>query len=92
MLASKQGVYLPKQVIVPKHQPGVQMDFGSSDLPEEVQKLVKENSMKKIIIHVKTKNVRANYVVEIDDKENDTTKVYTGYSQYHLIRQFSIHH
>ena len=44
------------------------MDLSSSNLPEEVEKLVKENSVKKIIYHVKTKNVPANYVVEMYDK------------------------
>ena len=62
MLASKRGIYLAKLVLVPKRQPGVQMDLRSSDLPE-----VKENSVRKIIYHVKTKNVPANYVVEMYD-------------------------
>ena len=43
---------LPKLVLVPKRQPGVQMDLSSSDLPEEVQKLLEEKSVKKIIYHV----------------------------------------
>ena len=83
-LASKRGVYLPKLVFVSKRQPGVQMDLSSSDLPEEVQKLVKENSVKKILYHVKTKNVPANYVVEMYDNENNTTNVYTGYTRYEI--------
>ena len=65
MLARKRGVYLPKLVLVPKRQPGVRMDLSSSDLPDEVQQLVKENSVKKIMNHVKTKKVPANYVVEM---------------------------
>ena len=84
MLASKRRVYLPELVLVPKRQPGVQMDLSSGDLPEEVQKLVKKNSVKKIIYHVKTKNVPAKYVVEIVDNENDTTNVYTGYTRYKI--------
>ena len=53
MLASKRGVYLPKLVLVPKRQPGDQMDL-SNDLPEDVQKLVKENSVKKNQISCKS--------------------------------------
>ena len=81
-LASKREVHFPKLVIVPKSQPGVQMNLSCSDLPEEVQKLVKENSVEKIIYHVKTKNVPANYVVELYDNENVTTNVYTDYTRY----------
>ena len=53
MLANKRGLCLFMLVLVPKHQPGIQMDLQSSDLPEEVQKLVKENSVKKVVIHAK---------------------------------------
>ena len=84
MLASKWGIYFPKLVLVPKRQPGVRMDLSSSDLPEEVQKLVKENSVKKIIYHAKTKNFPANYAVEMYDNENDTTNVYTGHTRYEI--------
>ena len=45
---------------MPKRQPGVQMDLQSSDLPEEVQRLVKENSVNKVVLHAKTKYVPAN--------------------------------
>ena len=85
MLASKRGVYLPKLVLVPKRQPGVQMDIISIDLPEESQKLLKEKSVKKIIYHKKTKNVTANYAVEKYAYENDTTNVYTGYTRYEIV-------
>ena len=84
MLASKRGVYPPKLVLVPKRQPGVQKDLSTSDLPEEVQKLVKEISVKKIIYLVKTKYVPANYVVEMYDNVNDTTNVYTSYTRYEI--------
>ena len=60
------------------------MDLSSSDLPEEVQKLVKKNSVKKMIYHLKTKNVPANYVVEMYGNENDTNNVHTGYTQYEI--------
>ena len=85
ILASKRGVDLPNLVLVLKRQPGVQMDLSSSDLPEEVQELVKENSVKKTIYHVKTKNVPVSYVVEMYDKEIDTTNVHTGYTRYEII-------
>ena len=84
MLASKRGVYLPKLVLVPKRQPGIQMDLNSSELSEEVQKLIKRNSVKKIIYHVKTKNVPVNYEVEMYDNEKDTTNVYSGYTRYEV--------
>ena len=59
-VANKRGVYLPRLVLVLKRQPGVQKDLQSSDLPEEVQKLVKENSVKKVAFHAKTEYVPAN--------------------------------
>ena len=37
MLTSKRGHYLPKLVLVPKRQPGVQMDLTSSELPNEIK-------------------------------------------------------
>ena len=54
MLANKQGACLSRLVLVPKRQPEVQMDLHSLDLPEEVLKLVKENSVKKVVFHAKT--------------------------------------
>ena len=59
------------------------MDLQSSDLPEELQKLVKENSVKKVVFHAKTEYVPATYVVEmLHDNDNDITidsRSYTGY-------------
>ena len=49
MLASKPGVYLPELVLVPKRQPGVQMDLNSSELPDEIKRIVKEDTVKKIM-------------------------------------------
>ena len=60
------------------------MDLRCSDLPEKVQKLVKENSVKETMYHVKSKNVPANYAVELYDNENDTTNVYAGYTRYEI--------
>ena len=54
MLPSKRGIYLPELVIVPKRQPGVQMDLTSSELPNEIQKIIREDSVKKIVYHAKT--------------------------------------
>ena len=88
MVASKRGIYLPKLVLVPKHKLGIQMDLSSSELTEEAQKLVEENSVKKIIYRVETKNVPAIYVVEMYDNENDTSNVYTGYSRYEFFLLF----
>ena len=48
MLPSKRGLFLPKLVLVPKRQPGVQMDLTSSELPNEIQKIIREDSVKKI--------------------------------------------
>ena len=84
MLANKQGVCLPRLVLVPKRQPGIQMDLQSSDLPEEVQKLVKENSVKKVVFHAKTEYVPANYVVEMHDNDNEITNDSTSYTRYEI--------
>ena len=70
---------------MPKRQPGVQIDLQSSDLPEEVQKLVKENSVKKVVFHAKTEYVPANYVVEmLHDNDNDITNDSRSYTRYEI--------
>ena len=84
MLANKRGVCLPRLFLVPKCQPGIQMDHQSSDLPEEVQKLVKENSVQKIVFHAKTEYVSANYVVTNDGNDNDITNYFTSYTRYEI--------
>ena len=64
---------------MPKRQPGVQMDLQSSDLLEEVQKLVKKNSVKKVVFHAKIEYVPANYIVEMHD--NHITTDSTSYTR-----------
>ena len=54
MLASKRAVYLPELVLVPKRQPGVQMDLNSSELPDEIKTIVKEDTVKKIMYYLAT--------------------------------------
>ena len=54
MLASKRGVYLPDLVLVPKRQPGVQMDLNSSELPDEIKTM-------------RFANIPANFVLEMHD-------------------------
>ena len=53
MLASKRGIYLPELFLVPKRQPGVQMDLRSTELPDEIKTIVKEDTVKKIIYYKK---------------------------------------
>ena len=61
------------------------MDLQSRDLPEEVQKLVKENSVKKVVFHAKTEYVPANYVVEmLHDNDNDITNDSRSYTRYEI--------
>ena len=61
------------------------MGLQSSDLPEEVQKLVKENSVKKVVLHAKTEYVPANYVVEmLHDNDNDITNDSRSYTRYEI--------
>ena len=67
MLASKRGVYLPELVFVPKRQPGIQMDLNSSELPDEIKRIVKEDTVKKIMYYEKTAKVPANFVLEMLD-------------------------
>ena len=59
------------------------MDLQSRDLPEEVQKLVKENSVKKVVFHAKTEYVPANYVVEMLH-DNDITNDSRSYTRYEI--------
>ena len=88
MLPSKRGLYLPKLFLVPKRQPGVRMDLTSSELPNEIQKIIREDSVKKIVYHAKTDHVLANYVVKMHDIENDNTNNNTGYTQYEIFLLF----
>ena len=54
------------------------MDPSSNDQPEEVQKLVYENSVKTIVYHAKTDDVPASYELEVYDNVNDITNDFTG--------------
>ena len=75
MLASQRGVYLPEQVLVPKRQPGVQMDLNSSELPDEIKTIVKEDTVKKIMYYEKTANIPLNFVLETHDiNDRDFTR------------------
>ena len=47
-------------VLVPKLQPGVQMDLNSSELPEELRKIVKEDTVKKKMYYKKNAVIPAN--------------------------------
>ena len=60
-------IYLPELVLVPKRQPGVQMDLNSSELPDKIKRIVKEDTVKKIINFEKNANVQANCVLEMHD-------------------------
>ena len=53
MLPSKRGVYLLELVLVIKRQPGVQMDLSSSELPDEIKTIVKEDTVKIIVYYEK---------------------------------------
>ena len=78
MLASKRGVYLPELVLVPKRQPGVQMDLNSSELPDEIKTIEKEDTVKKIMYYEKTANIPANFVLEMHDiNDRDFTRYET---------------
>ena len=66
MLASKRGVYFPQLVLVPKPQPGIQMNLNSSELPDEMKRIVKEDTVKKTMYYEKTANVPANFVLEMN--------------------------
>ena len=75
MLASKRGIYLPELVLVPKRQPGVQMDLNSRELPDEIKTIVKEDTVKKIMYYKKTANIPANFVLEMHDiNDRDFTR------------------
>ena len=84
LLPSKRGLCLPKLVLVPKLQQGVQMDLTSSDLPNEIQKIMREDSVKKIVYHAKTDHVLANFSLEMhyDFDDDNKPSVYTGYTRY----------
>ena len=84
MLPIKRGHCLSKLILVPKRQPGVQMDLTSSELPNEIQKIIREDSVKKIVYHDKTDHLPANYVLEMHYDFDDDNKpiVYTGYTRF----------
>ena len=62
MLAIKGGVFLPELVLVPK-----QMDLNSSELPDEIKRIVNKDTVKKTMYYEKTANVPANLVLEMHD-------------------------
>ena len=84
MLANKRRVCLHRLVLVPKRQAGIQMDLHSSGLPEEVQKLVKENSVKKVVFLAKTEYVPANYVVETHGNDNNKINDFQIHTRYEV--------
>ena len=61
MLASKRGVYFPVLFLVLNRQPGVQMDLNSSELPDEIETIVKEDIVKKTMFYEKTINIPLNF-------------------------------
>ena len=63
---------------------GTQMDLHSSDLPAEVQKLPKENSVKIVVFYAKTEYVPANYVVEMHGNDTDITIDFRSYTRYEI--------
>ena len=79
---TQQARFLSSQASLrPKRQPGVQMDLTSSELPNEIQKIIREDSVKKLVYHV-----RANYVLEkhYDFDDDNKPSVYTGYTRYEI--------
>ena len=52
MLASKPRVCLPELILVPKRQLGVQMDLNSSELSNGDHTIVKEDTVKKLILKI----------------------------------------
>ena len=62
------------------------MDLTSSELPNEIQKIISEDSVNKIVYHAKTDHVPANYVLEMHYDFDDDKKpsVYTGYTRYEI--------
>ena len=75
MLPSKRGLFLPKLVLVPKRQPVVQMGLTSSELPNGIQKIIREDSVKKIVYHAKTDHVPANYILEMHYDFDDRVSI-----------------
>ena len=45
ILVSKWGVHLPELFLQPKRQPGIQMDPNSSELPDDIKKIVKKDTV-----------------------------------------------
>ena len=66
------------------------MDLTSSELPNEIQKITREDSVKKIVYHAKTDHVPANYVLEMhyDFDDDNKPSVYTGYTRYEIYLLF----
>ena len=79
MLASKQRVYLPELVLVPKSQPGVQVDLNSSELPDEIKKIVNEDTVKELMQNEKAANIPANYVLQMHDTN------YVDFTRYEIL-------
>ena len=78
LLASRRGVYFPQLVLEPKLQPGAQMDLNSSELPDEINAIVKGDTVTKLMYYKKTANVPPKYFLEMHDiKDRDFTRYET---------------
>ena len=83
---TQQARSLSSQASLSAQTSGVQMDLTSSELPNEIQKIIREDSVKKIVYHAKTDHVPANYVLEMhyDFDDDNKPSVYTGYTRYEI--------
>ena len=74
MLPSKRCLCLPKLVLVPKRQPGVQMDLTSSELPNEIQKIIREDSVNDTEVDETDGTIVTDFVYEENHMEKKSWK------------------
>ena len=79
-------MYLPELVLVPKRQPGIQMDLNSIELPGETETIAKEDTKKKIMYYEKN----ANFVLEKHDiNDSNFTRYEFLYGSRYYFRLFT---
>ena len=68
------------------------MDLQRSDLPQELQKLVKENYAKKVVFHAQTEYMLANNVAQmLHGIDNYITNDSTSYTRYEIFYCSEVH-
>ena len=71
MSDSQRKVSPPKLLLISKHPTGKEVDQNDKMLPEEIQKLVNKDNVKKIVYYEKTTRLPACFMVHMNEFLSD---------------------